>query len=184
MKPTPSNKVSARTVPLFRERSGPYVALTFSSSPPSTCPPDFCASSIVWGTRSICRAQGEGGCTYVNTTAPCGTIQPTSPSPGPLTAAPTSSPTSSSELMVQCGVPLPPSISDWPVGTCGKRTSADPRVFGPPTWRTLHIFAEHYPVQPLPDVQRGCVNFINALPFLLPCPYSGYGFSQVSGWSD
>ena len=175
------NKVTAGS-PDFQEVV--FLHARNSSSNSVRLPPplaDFCAMSIVWGTSPICRAQGESGCLQINTTAPCGKIQPTSSiAPGPPTPAPTWSPTSSSQLIAECGVPLPPSISDWAVGTCGNRISSDSRVFGPPTWRTLHIFAEHYPENPLPHVQRSCVNFINALPFLLPCPYSGNSFAQVS----
>jgi len=61
----------------------------------------------------------------------------------------------------------------------GNRTTADPRIFGPVTWRTVHRFAQHYPVSPTPDVQEACINFVNALPFMLPCPHCGYDLSQV-----
>ncbi len=59
------------------------------------------------------------------------------------------------------------------------RTTADPRVFGPYTWRTLHRFMQFYPVAPTAQTQQSCVNFVNALPFLIPCPHCGYDFSQV-----
>lgn len=61
-----------------------------------------------------------------------------------------------------------------------ERTTADPRVFGPYTWRTLHRFMQHYPETPSSQTQTACVNFVNALPFLIPCPHCGYDFSQVS----
>lgn len=64
------------------------------------------------------------------------------------------------------------------MGQCGVRTTADPRVFGPFTWRTLHKFAQHYPLAPSNQTQEACVNFINSLPFLIPCPHCGYDFSQ------
>ena len=84
--------------------------------------------------------------------------------------------------MVECGVTLEPSISNWAVGVCGNRTTADPRVFGPFTWRTLHRFMQLYPVNPSNQTQEACVRFVNALPFLIPCPHCGYDFSQVGGW--
>ncbi|GAB5037905.1 augmenter of liver regeneration [Nannochloropsis oceanica] len=136
---------------------------------------DFCATCIVWGTTPLCKAVGETDCSAVNTTQPCGAVAPyLGPTPAPVTSSPTSSP----QLMVECGVTLQPSISDWPVGKCGNRTTGDPRVFGPYTWRTVHRFAQHYPVSPTPDVQEACVNFVNALPFLLPCPHCGYDLSE------
>ncbi|TFJ83153.1 hypothetical protein NSK_005542 [Nannochloropsis salina CCMP1776] len=135
--------------------------------------PDFCATCIVWGTVPLCKSVGETDCQAVNTTEPCGTVAPyLAPTPAPLTA----SPTPSSELIVECGVVLPPSISDWPMGQCGNRTTGDPRVFGPYTWRTVHRFAQFYPIDPTTEVQEACVNFINALPFLLPCPHCGHDF--------
>lgn len=77
---------------------------------------DFCATCIVWGTTPLCKAVGETDCSAVNTTQPCGAVAPyLGPTPAPVTSSPTSSP----QLMVECGVTLQPSISDWPVGKCG-----------------------------------------------------------------
>lgn len=118
------------------------------------------------------------GCGVVNTTAPCGNVAPLTPSPAPPTAGPTQSPTTSSQLTVECGVVLEPSISNWAMGQCGNRTTADPRVFGPYTWRTLHRFMQHYPLSPSAETQEACVRFVNALPWLIPCPHCGYDFSQ------
>lgn len=63
--------------------------------------------------------------------------------------------------------------------SAGNRTTGDPRVFGPYTWRTVHRFAQFYPIDPTTEVQEACVNFINALPFLLPCPHCGHDFVDV-----
>jgi len=140
---------------------------------------NWCATGIVWGSTPICKMDGEGnGCSYVNTSGSCGAIEPPTPPSSPPTQAPTEAPTSSSELMVQCGIALPPTISPWAMGKCGVRTTADPRVFGPFTWPTLHRFAEHFPLEPSNDTQNACVNFVNALPFMLPCPHCGYDFSH------
>lgn len=141
---------------------------------------DWCATGIVWGTLPICKSVGETGCNLVNTTQPCGSVQPNNPTGAPITPAPTLSPTTSSQLIVECGVTLEPSISPWGMGQCGNRTTEDPRVFGGPAWRTFHRFAEQYPQNPLPEVINGCVNFINALPYMIPCAHCGYALSQVS----
>ena len=55
--------------------------------------------------------------------------------------------------ITECSVPLT-SISPWPMGQCGQRTTADPRVFGPETWRTLHRFAQNFPTAPDPEVSQ------------------------------
>ena len=70
--------------------------------------------------------------------------------------------------------------SNWGMGQCGTRISSDPRVFGPYTWRTLHRFAEHYPVAPTPSVKEACVNWINALPLIIPCAHCGNDLYEVS----
>lgn len=41
------------------------------------------------------------------------------------------------DSLTECNVTVT-SISPWPVGACGQRTSADPRVFGPEAWRSFH----------------------------------------------
>ncbi len=63
------------------------------------------------------------GCASVATTGACNDITPSTPSPAPPTPGPTQSPTASSELTVECGVVLEPSISDWAMGQCGTRTT-------------------------------------------------------------
>jgi len=77
---------------------------------------DFCATCIVWGSTPLCKAVGETDCSVVNTTQPCGAVAPyLGPTPAPVTLSPTTSP----QLMVECGITLDPSISDWPMGQCG-----------------------------------------------------------------
>lgn len=77
---------------------------------------DFCATCIVWGSTPLCKTVGETDCSVVNTTQPCGAVAPyLGPTPAPVTLSPTTSP----QLMVECGITLEPSISDWPMGQCG-----------------------------------------------------------------
>lgn len=98
---------------------------------------------------------------------------------------PSTCPTDTSRLTVECGVPLPLSktVADtsFPMGTCGTRTSLDPRVFGPDAWQMLHLFAQNYPTDPQPQVVEACERMINALPYMLPCDVCGYAFGQVGG---
>ena len=61
--------------------------------------------------------------------------------------------------IVECGVSLT-SISNWCVGECGTRVTTDPRVF-----------AQNYPTDPNEEAHRACVNFIMAIPYMLPCAY-------------
>lgn len=83
-----------------------------------------------------------------------------------------------SQVIIECtGTPLK-SISNWAMGECGTRTSADPRIFGPPAWLTFHTFAQNYPAFPTADVKLSCAAFINAIPLMLPCPHCGYDFKS------
>ena len=52
-------------------------------------------------------------------------------------------------------------------------SSADPRVFGPPTWYALHVMAANYPVAPRRATRRACRAFLRALPWMLPCAACG-----------
>lgn len=47
--------------------------------------------------------------------------------------------------------------------------SKDPTVWGPHAWKFLHIMAENYPHNPCTLVRTKAKQFINALPFMLPC---------------
>ena len=55
-------------------------------------------------------------------------------------------------------------------------TTADPLVWGPTIWPSLHIIAENYPKRASPTHQRACHNFLNGLPWMLPCGECGYHF--------
>ena len=56
---------------------------------------------------------------------------------------------------------------------CVYRTTADPRVFGPYVWTSLHMFAEHYPEYPTKLEQKKAKHFITSLPWMLPCYHCG-----------
>ena len=90
----------------------------------------------------------------------------------------------STQTIIECtGVPLE-SISNFAMGECGVRTTADPRVFGPPTWRTLHIAAQNYPTEPIDTVKAACVAFVNSVAYMLGCPHCGYDFIQFIKTND
>jgi len=52
--------------------------------------------------------------------------------------------------------------------------STHPEIWGPPTWRALHLLAEGYPDRPTPPVRRRCAAFLEALPWMLPCEACGF----------
>ena len=54
--------------------------------------------------------------------------------------------------------------------------SCDPRIFGPPTWKMLHILAANYPDRASPRIQKHCCRFLFSLSHLLPCPRCGSHF--------
>jgi hypothetical protein len=61
----------------------------------------------------------------------------------------------SNQVIIECtNTPLV-SISNFAMGECGSRTTADPRIFGPPAWRAFHLFAQNYPTQPTATVKAG-----------------------------
>ena len=66
-----------------------------------------------------------------------------------------------------------------PAGVCGPIFSANPRVFGPPTWKMLHIMAEYYPDAPTAQVVAACRNFTSSLPLMLPCDHCGYHLNET-----
>jgi hypothetical protein len=82
-------------------------------------------------------------------------------------------------VLLECGQPLPSLPPDFPMGACGERSTADPRVWGPEAWRTLHVFAQNYPTDPSQQAIEACANFINALPFMLPSALAGYTMGAV-----
>lgn len=82
---------------------------------------------------------------------------------------------SDAATITECGVSVT-TISDWAVGECGTRTTQDPRVFGPEAWLTFHRFAQNYPETPNNATYNACKNFINAIPYMVPCPHCGYDF--------
>jgi hypothetical protein len=85
--------------------------------------------------------------------------------------------TTEEQLIIECDQKLD-SISDWPMGQCGSRTTADPRVFGPEAWITFHRFAQNYPKDPTDQTIQACIDFTKSIPYMLPCPHCGYDFKQ------
>lgn len=82
-------------------------------------------------------------------------------------------------VLVECGESLPPGLTpDFPMGACGTRMVNDSRVWGPQAWQMLHVMAQNYPLNPSAQAIQACMNFVNALPYMLPDPYSGYQMSQ------
>lgn len=82
-------------------------------------------------------------------------------------------------VLLECGQSLPFLPPDFPMGACGERTTADPRVWGPEAWKMLHVFAQNYPMDPSQQAIEACANFINALPFMLPSALAGYTMGAV-----
>jgi len=59
---------------------------------------------------------------------------------------------------------------------CDYVTTADPRVFGPELWRSLHRMAQHYPDNPSEDTQKHVFAFLYAIPFMILCSHCGCVF--------
>ena len=59
---------------------------------------------------------------------------------------------------------------------CKEVTTADPRVFGPELWRSLHRIAQNYPYKPSLVTQKNCKNFLQSLPYMTPCSHCGCAF--------
>lgn len=59
---------------------------------------------------------------------------------------------------------------------CSKKTSADPRVFGPDMWATLHRISVNYPKKPNKITRKNTIKFIESLPYMIPCTHCGCHF--------
>jgi hypothetical protein len=62
--------------------------------------------------------------------------------------------------------------------------ASDPRVFGPPVWRALHVLAAGYPKRPSPKTRKSCRLFLRHLAVLLPCSSCGSHFSGFIEGAD
>jgi len=111
-----------------------------------------CLTDIQWGNKELCR---------VNMTN--ATVQQH------CTTGPTAS----------CDSCIPYTGSFAPKGYCGPVPSANPRVFGPWVWQTLHVMAEFYPDVPNSATVRACRRFISSLPLMLPCDHCGYHLNET-----
>lgn len=49
------------------------------------------------------------------------------------------------------------------------RTTTNPKIWGPPFWKSLHLSATHYPENPTLIVKHHMKNRILAIPYEIPC---------------
>lgn len=63
---------------------------------------------------------------------------------------------------------------------CGSSSTSDPRVFGPNTWKTLHVMAQNFPDEPNQEAIEGCRSFISSLSYMIPCSHCGYHFKEFT----
>ena len=66
----------------------------------------------------------------------------------------------------------------FPPGSCGSRSSSDPRVFGPHFWKTFHTMAVNYHSPPTEAALRACSAFLHALPYMIPCTHCAWDLGQ------
>ena len=66
-----------------------------------------------------------------------------------------------------------------PAGFCGTLPTANPRVFGPDTWKALHIMAQFFPDNPNARARDACDAFMHALPYMLACDHCGYHLNET-----
>lgn len=50
-----------------------------------------------------------------------------------------------------------------------KKSTADPRIMGPPRWFNYHTTAKYYSKSPNTETKRHMKNFITSIPYTLPC---------------
>ena len=73
------------------------------------------------------------------------------------------------------------SSSSIELAVCAKPkevSSAEPFVWGPIAWKLFHTMAAHYPSSPDEKRKAACVNFLQGLPYMLPCGDCGYHFLE------
>ena len=63
-----------------------------------------------------------------------------------------------------------------PPHTCAHQKTSDPRIFGPEMWITLHRIAANYLENPTNEEKKQAINFINSLPYMIPCQHCGRHF--------
>ena len=67
-------------------------------------------------------------------------------------------------------------------GSCATKDNhigtTDPRVFGPSLWRAFHLIAANFPSPPTDAAHQACVNFVMALPYLVPCRHCGWDLGK------
>ena len=73
--------------------------------------------------------------------------------------------------LAENGIPRPGACSDG--STPELQQTSDPRIFGPIIWPGLHIMAENYPEKADKYHKKACVQFMEGLPWMLPCGHCG-----------
>jgi len=76
------------------------------------------------------------------------------------------------EEYVQCisaSNPICPEKICPSIASCEMKTTNEPIVWGPSLWHSLHIMAMNYPLQANEDHKKGCIKFLEGLPYMLPC---------------
>lgn len=73
--------------------------------------------------------------------------------------------------LAENGIPRPGACSDG--STPELQQTSDPRIFGPIVWPGLHIMAENYPEKADKYHKKACVQFMEGLPWMLPCGHCG-----------
>ena len=61
---------------------------------------------------------------------------------------------------------------------CPKVESSKNKIWGPMLWNSLHVISENYPKNPEIERQKSCRQFINGLPYMLPCGECGYNLKN------
>lgn len=61
---------------------------------------------------------------------------------------------------------------------CPKHKSNKSVIWGPTIWNSLHLIGENYPQKPTKNKIIACKQFINGLPYMLPCGECGYNLLQ------
>ena len=56
--------------------------------------------------------------------------------------------------------------------------ATDPRAFGPPVWKALHVLAAGYPQHPTESKKQKCCQFLRSIAGMLPCPHCAMHFED------
>ena len=56
---------------------------------------------------------------------------------------------------------------------CPRVPSKTPEVWGPSGWFMMHVMAANYPNEPSSEYRTACSDFLQSLPYMLPCGECG-----------